>query len=455
MLILLALSTILSAGAVDSDDATDGYMSLLQESVSVFKQTARAPSTSSGANGSEFLFGAAGVAVLGAVVYFTLVKGSASKDDEDDEAPMGKRQSVLERFIHGSVDKCGEDEVDVREPDTLEEDTYCLAIALIVRDLHALESGKAMDRGLRYTRLAFAVGLVMLTIFLQIAVLAGTKKYVTPQQVAGIRDAYDQYETAMYPGHTYLNQNGKHRGVAGYFNATAFDDLDGDLQSDVCNIPLSQVNFLSLVLVIWSVTCMAQLKQCAENFMCIIFFAKTTASMKDAITEEEEGDDDDDVASDASDIDDGIPMCIITGCTLKVKTLLTVFVFLPDFGATCFIMWLGSRWLVATNDFGNVISNAVALEFILMLKELLYYALASERNKRDLNHTGLAPAWSKEPAGYLIYFSTISWAFFAIAWVWYYVHHQGVLPDYKWDVHGVCTSWLQNQLTPDLSGDDN
>jgi hypothetical protein len=446
MLFLLALSTILSAGAMDSDDGTDGYMSLLQESVSVFKQAASPPSASSGFNGSEFLFGAAGVAVLGAVVYFTLVKGSASKDD-DNEAPMAKRPSVLEGFIHRPLDKCSDDEVDVREPDTLEEDTYCLAIALIVRDLHALESGKAQNRALRYARLAFAVGLIMLTIFLQLAVLAGTKKYVTPQQVAGIRDAYDQYEVAMYPGHSYLNQNGKHRGVPGYFDAKAFDKLDGDLQQDVCNIPLSQVNFLSLVLLIWSITCMAQLKQCVENFMCVIFFAKTIASMKDAITEEEEEDDEglDDEVDDASDIDDGIPMSIITGVTMKVKVLLTVFVFLPDFATTCFILWLGSRWLVATNDFGNVLSNAVALEFILMLKELLYYALASERNKRDLTHTGLAPAWSKEPAGYTIYFgSSLAWAFFAIAWVWYYVHHQGVLPDYKWDVNGVCTTWLQN-----------
>jgi len=291
-----------------------------------------------------------------------------------------------------------------------------------------------------------------LTVSIQVSILVCTKKYVTPQSVAGIRDAYDQYEQAMYGEHVVINLNGKHRGVAGFFNASAFDDLDDDLKSEVCNIPLSQLGFLSLVLLVWAITCMAQMKNCIENFMAVIFFAKTVDSMADALTEAEGDDDegdDDDGAVDSTGVDDGLPTYIITGVTMPVKVFLTLFVFIPDMGTTCYIMWLGSRWLVATNDFGNVISNAVALEFLLMLKCLLFYALVSERNKRDLSHTALAPAWSEEPAGYAVYYTSTIWAVFAVLWVYFYVYHQAVLPDYKWDVHSVCTPWLQHQLDPD------
>jgi len=297
------------------------------------------------------------------------------------------------------------------------------------------------NKRLRLSRVVFSMGLIFLTLVLQISILVCTKKYVTPQQVADIRGAYNEYEQAMYGDHTYLNQFHKQRGVAGFFNASAFAGLDDDLKTDVCNIPLSQLGFLSLVLLVWAITCMAQLKNSVENFMAVVVFSATVHSMSDSLLESLDDKEEED------GIDDGVPVYVIHGCTTPVKVFLSMFVFLPDIAATCYVLWLGSRWLVATNSFGNVLSNAVALEFTLMLKVLIYYALASERNKRDLSHTALAPSWNEEPAGCGIYFSSSAWALFAVLWVYYYVYHQAVLADYKWDLSSVCTPWLQNQLT--------
>jgi len=427
------------------DDCVDGYMSLLQDSARLLKrgtghevegvdesyrEAAEARSEASmEMQVHTIIIALLALAVLAGVVYFFLLMSSA------------QRASVLHNLV---VNSESTDEVEVREHDEFEEDAYSLAVALIVRDLQALAVGKASSsKPLRYSRLAFSIGLIALTIFLQVSILVGVKKYVTPQQVGDIRDAYDEYQSAMYSNHTYLNKNGKNRGIVGYFNASNFDDLDGDLQEAVCNIPLSQVNFISLVLVVWAITCAAQLKKAVETFMALMFFASTKNSMADALTEV---DSDCDGDSDPSSIQDGIPTVIISGLTLQVKVLLAIFVFLPDIGTTSYILWLGSRWLVATNDWGNVISNAVALEFLLMLKCLLFYALVSERNKRDLAHTALAPSWDKEPAGYSVYFNTSIWGILCIFWVWYYIHYQQVLPDYHWDVHDVCTPWLQSQL---------
>lgn len=394
-----------------------------------------------------FLWALAAVAVLVAVVYLFLIRPAI--DQHRRHAERLPCTGLLESMV---VNHDSDHEIEIRVHDHFEEDAYSLAIALIVRDLYALASGKAQKKGLRYTRLLFSVGLIALTVSLQVAILAGTKHYVTPQQVAGIRDSYDKYELIMYgKENTIVNKHGKHRGIEGFFNASSFADLkdkkkggDDELQKNVCNIPLSQLNFIGLVLLVWSITCMSQLKKCVEQFIAIVFFAQTKSSMAEALTDYL--DDDDDCDEGGSDINDGIPIKVITGLTWPVKVMLILFVFLPDVLTTLYVLWLGSRWLVATNDFGNLLSNAVALEFILALKSLLFYALVSERNKRDLAHTGLAPAWDKEPAGFAIYFSSIVWAVAAFLWVYYYVHHQQVLAEYKWDVSEVCTPWLQSQL---------
>ena len=46
-----------------------------------------------------------------------------------------------------------------------------------------------------------------------------------------------------------------------------------------------------------------------------------------------------------------------------MKAIITFLVLLPRFGIACYLLWLGCRWLTATNNFADLILNAVALEF--------------------------------------------------------------------------------------------
>jgi len=397
------------------------------------------------------------VVVLGLVAYYSLVLPAQHRAARRRRGSLplhgtegaGRRANAAEALILDY--QCDDhDMVEVRNEDSFEEDSFGLAVALIVRDLHAISHSNC-NKKLRMSRLAFSMGLIFLTVTIQISIIVCTKKYTTPQQVAAIRGSYDEYEQAMYGEHTEVNQHGKHRGIAGFFNASAFDALDDDLKSDICNIPLSQLGFISLILLVWAITCLVQLKKSLENFAVLILFSLNIQDMTYCCYESSPAEDpgEEDGSKEAWDIEDTNPVLVITGLTWRVKVFLSTFVFFPDIFSTIYVLWLGSRWLVATNDFGNVLSNAVALEFVLMLKRLIFFALASERNKRDLAHTAVAPCWGEEPAGYTIYFSSTIWALLAVLWVYYYVYHQAVLPDYKWDVHSVCTPWLQNQLSKD------
>merc|ERR1719399_2724936 len=96
---------------------------------------------------------------------------------------------------------------------------------------------------------------------------------------------------------------------------------------------------------------------------------------------------------------------ILSGLTSRLKLFLLCLIYLPWICTTGFILWLGCRWLTATNDYGEMVLNAVALEFILQIKELLYLAMTSERSKRDLRSLCCRPPWKQEKAGYVVFLS--------------------------------------------------
>merc|ERR1712232_1345200 len=101
------------------------------------------------------------------------------------------------------------------------------------------------------------------------------------------------------------------------------------------------------------------------------------------------------------------------------------------------LLWLGCRFLAATNDFGEMVLNAVALEFVLMIKDLLYCTIVPDRNKREVEKICIRPSQPVEWASYWTYLGTLSWLF-------YYVFlFQLVLPGYNWDVRLMCTPWLE------------
>jgi len=335
----------------------------------------------------------------------------------------------------------GED-IDLRRNDPLTEDIYHLAVSSLVRDAVFIVNGSG-KLGLRISRLLVHLFLVMATICVQIMLVVQIKMLVTPQAVNSIRESYDQYEFIMYGSqetHTTLTVNGKHRGKPEYFQPELFETLDDDLKKDVCNIPFSQRTFFMLVLFIWSLTCIGQIRQCLELVGTIVWVTPTISSMGSALiieNEDKEGDAD----------HDGIQERLIAGLTPLMKTMLMTLVLTPWLGLTLFLLWLGCRWFAATNDLGELVANAVALEFILLLKELLYFTLVSERSKRELRNTYVYPAVKEEVAGYRVFLSGVLWGIITLVWVFLYVYRlQAVLPEYRWDVHDTCTHWFANLL---------
>merc|ERR1712129_387955 len=119
---------------------------------------------------------------------------------------------------------------------------------------------------------------------------------------------------------------------------------------------------------------------------------------------------------------------------MGVKAVIVVMVIIPQLAITSVLLWLGSRWLTATEDFTDLLLNAVALEFIFQLKDLLYRTVVSTRSMQDMEHTEIAGHREPVEANVVNVFDSLLWVPVAVGWCFAYVFVlQQVLPHYNWD----------------------
>merc|ERR1712151_290413 len=75
---------------------------------------------------------------------------------------------------------------------------------------------------------------------------------------------------------------------------------------------------------------------------------------------------------------------VIKGITKPIKLVISCIILLPRVLLTAFLLWLGCMWLAATNNFSDLVLNGVALEFMLLIKDVICRAAMSARSKEEL-----------------------------------------------------------------------
>eukprot|EP00928_Gymnodinium_smaydae_P081042 TRINITY_DN6461_c0_g1_i2.p1 TRINITY_DN6461_c0_g1~~TRINITY_DN6461_c0_g1_i2.p1 ORF type:complete len:386 (-),score=57.56 TRINITY_DN6461_c0_g1_i2:84-1241(-) len=322
----------------------------------------------------------------------------------------------------------GED-AELRKHDDLEESAYTAALGTFVKDLQRI-SKRSPYAGIRVARMFVSLLILWMLIGMQLYMLIQVKTFVTSPAVREVRTSYDEFERHMYDGHVRESGFGFALGVGGpngpHFDAKRFDSLPGGVKEKVCLIPFSQLPYLCVILLIWSLTIAGELRTATRQLRWI--FAIKNVSFEDSL--ERDGD-----------------VEVVTGLPVAMKAFTVVFLLLPRILVAFCLLWLGCRWLAATLDFAEVLINAIALEFVIGLNELLYRQLMSDRNKRELASLKLDFAHEDggEPTLYS-FMGAFVWAIFAVAWVYLYVNHlQMVLPGYNWDVRASCAGWISER----------
>lgn len=159
-----------------------------------------------------------------------------------------------------------------------------------------------------------------------------------------MRSVYDRFEVVMYgdsTSHLTTTGNHYHRGIAQYFNASNFNKLSASDRSLVCSIPLSQPLFLLAILLIWTLTCIVELRKTADMIVRLGWTTPTIMCMKEMLVQNEDEDDEN--------------VLVIVGLTWQIKAVLLTFAFLPRMLVNIVLLWLGTRWIVSTLDFQDMI----------------------------------------------------------------------------------------------------
>jgi hypothetical protein len=312
--------------------------------------------------------------------------------------------------------------------------TAGMFVATLIRDWHTLSTGgvSAWMALLKVGRVNVKFWAYMFVMFLQVFLLVEMKLLVTPMSVSSIRSTYDAFETVMYTdatgvAHTYKTINGFNRGKSGHFIAENFNLLDESVKEEACRIPLSQPMYLFVILLLWTLTCFDNIRSTSSTIMRVVWISTPCVdSMEDAV----------------QTVKDQPNVRNVVGLTCSFKILITIALLGPLIVTFCFL-WLGSRWLTATIGFDCLLLNAVALEFILLLPDLIYTAVVPMRSRYEVENTYIKPVTPSEFRSVFSYFGTFGFGLLAIAYTLVYMYlFQQVLPDYNWDVHEVCDAFL-------------
>jgi hypothetical protein len=303
-------------------------------------------------------------------------------------------------------------------------------------------------------------------LWLQIYFVYMTKTVISPIEVGHIRRQYSEYERIMYMdgegvSHTYVDNRGFLRGKDGFFNETNFDEMDDQFRMNICQVPLSNQAFLFTILITWFILILSELRN------TINLALRTAFGIAHRMSEKAQDfyDDDDTGIVFKEHPTDG--RMIIMRVPLFTKVFIIVIVQVPRLIMTVYLGWLGARWLTATTNFANVMLNSLALVLIFEVGMIVFAAAVPYHTKVMVTSTFVPHLNAKEPENPCRVFGMFLTLVVAVAVTaaWMYriprndaldsvTHvfmddmrlHQEVLPQYNWDLKGVCGDYLKTML---------
>eukprot|EP00438_Fugacium_kawagutii_P025228 Skav230241 [mRNA] locus=scaffold1818:103500:105961:- [translate_table: standard] len=133
---------------------------------------------------------------------------------------------------------------------------------------------------------------------------------------------------------------------------------------ELCNMAVSKLNFSAAIVFLWSAR---MLKEVTDSWQLASDLFAVQPLPSDAKPH--------DMLNEVKDNDSGEILRIeILAVNQTAKCLMTLFVLLPKICVAVFLAYIGCRWLAATQSFGDLILNALALEFVIGIDDLMYEA---------------------------------------------------------------------------------
>lgn len=344
------------------------------------------------------------------------------------EPLMQQASDVLVETDHGTgpvrqEEAAEQDEEDERQTFDIPTDAYGAAILAIVRDFQKVLSGD--DVVFFFLQTLVSMGLILLNLILQLGMVYFIKTFVVQTKVFEVQLQYAKFHQAVFDSNGVLQKE-------------LWDEYPDKFK--LCQVGPSKKVFYHVTLFIWIITMVKELRKCLRLITDIrsVLICKDREDMLEETPGDEPGD---------------APAISIVAVTTPVKIALYVLVCLPKTFICLILMFEGMEWLTATTKFEDLVMNAVAMDFVLNIDELLYQVVLPDEKKTEVEDIDFKLPTVKESkeeekrreesemrTGYR---DSVSYVGFAIFFVFFYSQFlQNVLPPDLQDVKEVCSGWM-------------
>lgn len=240
-------------------------------------------------------------------------------------------------------------------------DAYGAVLVAMVRDMTLmLSSGTpAAFRKLSFMRFLTAFIVMVVNLLLQCGLLYFIHFFVVQMSVKKAQTTY------------------------GNFLRQVFDD-DGNLdrmawleypdKKDMCQMAIQNKPFFVTVLSVWTLVMVGEFR---DNFRFFrnVEAVPTVRRVEDQMVFTEQG-------------SGGLGgECLCVGMTLCTRFLVYLVILLPKYMILITLLWEGSRWLATATSLCDTVMNAVALDFVLSIDEVLFTTLLPQGQQVQVEDT--------------------------------------------------------------------
>lgn len=248
----------------------------------------------------------------------------------------------------------------------LDENAYGAAAVALVRDVPIMireykEGYPWRMRSLTMARLAFSTGIMAVNLLFQGIILWYIYIFVAQPSVRGVQALYHDFRMNNFD-------------EQGRLLDTAWESYER--KEEVCQITMSSLSFYYAVLLLWALLMMMELRS-VQRVTMDIWEVRTVKSTEEMLH----------MAND-DDLDLG-GKCLVVGITRPIRAVVIGFVCIPRFIIALILLYVGCHWLSSSASFSDMTLNAMALEFVHNIDELLYEAILPRQLKRQIAETNV------------------------------------------------------------------
>eukprot|EP00929_Paragymnodinium_shiwhaense_P034233 TRINITY_DN18656_c0_g3_i1.p1 TRINITY_DN18656_c0_g3~~TRINITY_DN18656_c0_g3_i1.p1 ORF type:complete len:393 (-),score=80.14 TRINITY_DN18656_c0_g3_i1:176-1354(-) len=277
-------------------------------------------------------------------------------------------------------------------------------------------------------RILFALVMFTMNLLIQGTILFFIYKQLMMPSFKSAQNLYKEFHDEAY--------------VHGHFDSERFGRMSEEKQSDICGLALSHALICRILIFLWVSTNMHELAICFSNIRLVAALPRLPPGLDSRL-----------MVKDVKHVETSQEFWIVCA-DLQTKICLIVLVYVPKTLVAIILTSTGCLWLLASESFGDLILNSLALIFVTDVDEMLAAAFFPTKFQEDLVAMGYASQEdedaqdtskmaSKEMCAYLFQLAILTMSCLIVVAMHTY---QPVLPGFVDDVKSACVDYWKTQL---------